>query len=235
MWQLEVKLDSSFDKMCLYWLLPVLLKKILTWHQHILCTSNYILLTSSSEERIFVVKIAPLQIKILQNIVGNFSNSPSPTLFSPNSLLTTTLTLYILSAVAIQFTFQSVKNVGRNTILIGGDLSSRYLHHYKSFGKISNCPDSNQNWAWKQRTYLSKMFFPSSIYLVDVFPLQKWVLNLHLSCQEMSSKPLLPYLSRKLIPSYLRFWYVPTYNYIPSGNRTVVVDWEMVISGPLEY
>ena len=83
MWQLEVKLDSSFDKMCLYWLLPVLLKKILTWHQHILCTSNYILLTSSSEERIFVVKIAPLQIKILQNIVGNFSNSPSPTLFFP--------------------------------------------------------------------------------------------------------------------------------------------------------
>ena len=145
MWQLEVKLDSSFDKMCLYWLLPVLLKKILTWHQHILCTSNYILLTSSSEERIFVVKIAPLQIKILQNIVGNFSNSPSPTLFSPNSLLTTTLTLYILSAVAIQFTFQSVKNVGRNTILIGGDLSSCYLHLYKSLGKIPFAPNSNQN------------------------------------------------------------------------------------------
>ena len=92
-----------------------------------------------------MVKIAPLQIKILQNIVGNFSNSPSPTLFSPNSLLTTTLTLYILSAVAIQFTFQSVKNVGRNTILIGGDLSSCYLHLYKSLGKIPFAPNSNQN------------------------------------------------------------------------------------------
>ena len=114
--------------------------EISTWHQHIL--------------RISVVKIELTQIKILQNIVGNFSNSPSPTLFSPNSLLTTPLTLYILSAVAIQITFQSVKNVGRNTILIGGDLSSCYLHHYKSLGKISFAKIQIKT---AQRTY----FFPS--------------------------------------------------------------------------
>ena len=107
-----------------------------------------------------MVKIAPLQIKILQNIVGNFSNSPSPTLFSPNSLLTTTLTLYILSAVAIQFTFQSVKNVGRNTILIGGDLSSRYLHHYNHLEKFPIAQIQIKTEPESKELICPKCFFP---------------------------------------------------------------------------